>query len=291
MIAFRAVKKGIDLVGFFRTLQRIWHCDGIYPIYGIGKHILWQRRKFQNNFKIILNISDSKIIACNPIGVAPLVNAMNIYDYNNMNLIKGITSTINGIFIDVGANIGSYTLIASEQKKWKVISIEPHPQTFKELVENISLNSRSNIIPLNIALTNKNSKAILSINDIDSTKNRIVKNGDKINNTVNVSCRKLDSICSELKIEPLLVKIDVEGNEKEVLDGFKEYLNLVQLLIIENGEKKAVKDVMKIFGFLGPFYVHYYKKRIIRTPHKAKEDPIFFRDNIRTEFEKIGLRL
>ena len=57
--------------------------------------------------------------------------------------------------VDVGANIGAYTILAAEKvgKDGKVIAIEPEPRNYEQLLENIKLNNFQNVIPKNIALT------------------------------------------------------------------------------------------------------------------------------------------
>lgn len=66
------------------------------------------------------------------------------------------------VFVDVGAHIGLYSIYVARFKACKVIAIEPHPENYKLLVSNMRLNNLENIIALNIAAWNKNSKLILN---------------------------------------------------------------------------------------------------------------------------------
>ncbi|MCS7109719.1 MAG: FkbM family methyltransferase [Candidatus Micrarchaeota archaeon] len=65
------------------------------------------------------------------------------------------------LFIDVGAYKGFYSLIASELvgEDGKVLAFEPNYKSFEILVKNIKLNSISNIIALNIALSDFDGRA------------------------------------------------------------------------------------------------------------------------------------
>ena len=58
------------------------------------------------------------------------------------------------VVIDVGANIGCFTMLASRAvgPTGRVIAIEPDPANFRQLVHNIALNRLTNVTPLNIAL-------------------------------------------------------------------------------------------------------------------------------------------
>ena len=72
-----------------------------------------------------------------------------IYEGFEKNEIDYIEKNLNNgdIFVDIGANIGLFSLIASQLvgEKGKVISFEPSPITFNRLQENINLNNFSNI--------------------------------------------------------------------------------------------------------------------------------------------------
>jgi len=273
--------------GFINTLRRIYYCDGVNSFSGILKHFFWQRRKLNKKFRVVLNISNSKIFGSNHVGVEVLVNCMGIYDYNNMSFIKLILnngSNKSNIFIDAGSNIGSYTLIASETKNTKVISIEPHYETYNKLIENINLNKRENIIPLNYALTNKNCMVKIT-DELDSTKNRIL-NSNNLTTGQFVIGKTLDTICQELNILPTSVKIDVEGFEEQVLQGFKNKSHKVKFMIIESGDNSGIIKIMKEMSFYGPYYVHFKKKYILNYPHSASEDPIFLRKDFIDKLKK-----
>src|SRR5580704_4698996 len=121
------------MIQFFDTLQQITQCDSVWACHGISKHLNWQVRKIFNRFPCELAVAGSKLYVDRPLAVAALINAMGEYDYNNMSLLKFLLAHFGGTFIDVGANIGVYSLIASEFAGVKVLSIEPHPATFRML--------------------------------------------------------------------------------------------------------------------------------------------------------------
>jgi FkbM family methyltransferase len=209
-----------------------------------------------------------------------------MYDFNNMNFLKMVLEGIEGVFIDVGANIGSYSLIMSEIKGIQVISIEPHPDTYSRLCNNIKLNDRPNVIPLNIAVSDQNTVLTLMISSLTSTQNKIVDHDIPAENTITVLGKTLDTLCTELSIIPTVVKIDVEGHEENVLNGFSKKIGSVQLMVIENGDNRKIINIMEQFGFIGPLYVHFKSRKLSRIPHRSNEDPLYLRESLKNKLDQ-----
>jgi len=65
-----------------------------------------------------------------------------------------------GVFIDVGANVGKYTVMVGKKlkNKGKVIAFEPEPSNLKALRKNISMNNIKNVKILPLACSNKKNK-------------------------------------------------------------------------------------------------------------------------------------
>ena len=62
--------------------------------------------------------------------------------------------------IDIGAGIGEFSVLASKLvgERGKVISIEPSPEDFETLMVNLKTNMCHNVIPLNLAISDKPEK-------------------------------------------------------------------------------------------------------------------------------------
>jgi FkbM family methyltransferase len=152
------------------------------------------------------------------------------------------------VVVDVGANIGSLTLVASSMVKesGKVYAIEPHPQIYQYLCSNIQLNQRNNIRSLNFAVGNMEGSIHFS-NITTDDMNSILNNEDI---GISVPIKTLDTI---LLNEPVihLLKIDVEGYEKNVLMGAMKIIHKVQCIYFESFETNFKKynysttDVLK----------------------------------------------
>jgi len=144
-------------------------------------------------------------------------------------LIKDLST--NSVFIDIGANIGYFSLIASRQMQNKglVISFEPSTRELRRLLENIDLNNASNIIVMSTGLGSENTIANLFISNhtglnrfsegIEGSKRHIQKQQP-------CAILKFDNISTLIEDRDVidLVKIDVEGAELQVLRGMKSFL-------------------------------------------------------------------
>ncbi len=136
-------------------------------------------------------------------------------------------------FLDVGANIGTLALTASGivGSAGKVYAIEPHPRTFLSLKRNIALNKRNNITSINVAL-GADSGTILFSDRADDSQNAVIDSSELQSQFLEVPVRRMDDL--PLGKAPItLLKIDVEGYEKLVLEGGKETLARTSCIYLE----------------------------------------------------------
>lgn len=149
------------------------------------------------------------------------------------------------LFVDVGANIGSYTVLASAEIGARTYCIEPVPNTFNQLHKNILLNDISkNTVLMNIGLSSQKGELLFS-DEQDSSMNHVVNSSEANSTTKRVEVNTLDAILNNEY--PSLLKIDVEGFELEVLNGGEETLKKSSLkaIIIElngSGMNYGFKD-------------------------------------------------
>lgn len=152
------------------------------------------------------------------------------------------------LFIDVGANVGSYTILACAVKGAGGYAFEPVPATCKRLMENIRLNHLENKVKcLNIGI-GREPGIIKFTSDMD-TVNHALADDEKHANAINVEISTLDTV---LKLEsPSVMKIDVEGYETPVLEGASETL-----------KKQTLHSVIMELNGSGDRY-HYDESRIV----------------------------
>lgn len=162
-----------------------------------------------------------------------------------------------GVFIDVGANIGKYAIMVGRRlkNKGKVIAIEPMPENFEILKKNIKLNNLRNVIPVKCALGNEEGEGFLYLETKGKGAHSLLSNSPYVTqNKIKVKIRKLDNVLKELKIEKVdLIKIDVEGFEAEVLKGARKTLKKYHPKIIfeawNENYLKRVKEILKPFNY------------------------------------------
>jgi FkbM family methyltransferase len=140
------------------------------------------------------------------------------------------------IFTDVGANIGSYTILASAVAGAKSISFEPVPATFLHLKHNVAINDLESFVELKNAGVGKEKGRMSFTSGFDTMNHVITDLSDSTLGTIQVDIVTLDEIL-ENKI-PTLIKIDTEGFEMAVLQGAKSTLkhsNLMGMIVELNG--------------------------------------------------------
>lgn len=133
--------------------------------------------------------------------------------------------------IDIGANIGYYTLLFSRLvgKTGKVYSFEPDKNNFEILEKNIKENKISNVKYYNVALNSYDGTVNFNIHPVNNGGHSIENiNGSR--GSVIVDCFKLDTIIKDENIK--LIKIDVEGAERKVLTGASKILSNNKCIII-----------------------------------------------------------
>ncbi len=146
--------------------------------------------------------------------------------------------------IDVGANIGFYTLFFCSLvgKTGKVIAFEPESKNFDILKKNIEMNNLDNVTLHQKAVGSKNSKVKMKISDSIGS-HQISNSGD-----IEVDCIKLDNYV----INANFVKIDAEGYEVEILKGMSKILhqNITLMMEFNINLIKNHSDPIEFFNIL-----------------------------------------
>jgi len=157
------------------------------------------------------------------------------------------------LFIDVGANIGTYSIIAGK-RALSTIAFEPIETNYNSLVKNIELNQLEKfIIPYRFGLGEKAETSRFNFYPLKpgaSGKNPLKKRGEQIEVQIeNFDHLELPNIISATNI---LIKIDVEGMETEVLRGMQNLIsqNKGMTLIIEtkHSGEQSIKDLLNKYS-------------------------------------------
>lgn len=134
----------------------------------------------------------------------------------------------NDLFLDIGANVGTYTVLASGVCRATTYAFEPDPETQSKLRRNVEINQIEEYVQVfECALGPRSGTTAFTIG-LD-TNNRIATANDTATRTVRMEA--LDKIVYDLN--PAMMKIDVEGAGLEVLSGAEHTLVNPSLKIIE----------------------------------------------------------
>ncbi len=203
-----------------------------------------------------------------------------VFELDEIAFVKSHLKT-GDTFIDVGSNIGLFSLIASNivGASGKIIGFEPSPVTFSRLKQNIELTKYPNVDIRNIGLSDTNTTLTLNVSGSGHDAWDTFANGGQsaYAETVEVPVATLDNQLDGIdKSSITLVKIDVEGWEKFVLLGAKDLLiNYRPTLLIEFTEsntRSAGYEVTEIYDLLVDYgYEWFTFKNGHLLPSKRKQ--------------------
>jgi FkbM family methyltransferase len=128
--------------------------------------------------------------------------------------------------LDIGAFVGDSPIYFILKGAKKVYAIEPHPDAYKEMIENIKLNNMENkIIPINMGINYEKDYITIDVKDITHVAFSIFKSNN--NTDIKVPAGKLSEIIEKYNIDAQILKMDCEGCEYDIIlkdyDTIKEF--------------------------------------------------------------------
>jgi len=143
------------------------------------------------------------------------------YNLEELDFLRAHTPQ-GGVFVDVGANVGTYALALAGHVGigGKVIAIEPHPVTHARLAFNRSASGLSQV-SLVAAAAGPSDGELLIETDGDNLGASHIVSGERAGNAIKVPSLRLQRILDDAGVSRVdALKIDVEGFEDRVLTGF-----------------------------------------------------------------------
>jgi FkbM family methyltransferase len=158
-------------------------------------------------------------------------------------------------FVDIGANVGGYSLYvgALAGPHARILAIEPQPDIFERLVYNVRQNPFGSIKALQCAVTDQDGDITLFLDEANSGESsmRFVDARGR-GRSVRVAGKTLATILHEENITSLdALKVDVEGAEDLVLDPFFRHVApplWPKLLIVDNASVPATTRIAELDG-------------------------------------------
>jgi FkbM family methyltransferase len=178
------------------------------------------------------------------------------------------------LFMDIGANVGVFTVIASGVCRARTWAFEPDPDTVSKFKRNVEINNLQNFVTLYQLALGASTEDVFFTIGRDQT-NKVASDSDK--NKRLVCQEKLDTLVRDSK--PILLKIDVERYEEEVLLGAQSLLSNDSLKAIEiETVTTRSKDLLIENGFLRAYY-YPHSRALTRQPNGlASANALFVRD-------------
>lgn len=177
-----------------------------------------------------------------------------IYEQFETEIFKKIVKKGDNV-IDIGANIGYYTLLLSKLvgENGHVFAFEPEPNNFELLRKNVEVNGYKNVTLVQKAVSYKSEKCKLYLHGSNNIGNNTIYyyEGRKC---IEIETITLDEYLKNKKID--FIKIDVDGAEGGVIKGMAELLKQDNLKIITEFYPKGFNE----FGIKGDEYFNILQK-------------------------------
>ena len=214
-----------------RDIQSLKNSFIYYTLFRVFRHFLVSDIIIKiYNFKIFGSIKKKKTSYF-------LLKKCNFGDHYELSLIKKISNSNKILLVDCGCNYGFYSFFSANlSKKNIVISIEASKETSKDFLRNLKLNNNKNIYFKNKAISNVDNINISfneSENDWESSQ---VHSSFKIKKVQKIKTITIDTLLKSYDLNnfKLIIKLDIEGNEMNAIQGsLKVIKNFSPIIIIE----------------------------------------------------------
>lgn len=175
----------------------------------------------------------------------------------------------NGVVLDVGANIGTHTLVYAKHAK-RVFAFEPQPTIFNMLCANVTINCLENVWTARTAIGN--SIGIEQIPCIDFSKpgnfgGSVIGSG---NNTCYI--RTIDEYIFK---DVSLIKIDVEGKEGDVLLGAKRTIEKYKPVLYIENDREEKDELCRLVESLGYEWQWHYSPLFREDNYLQSKENVF----------------
>jgi FkbM family methyltransferase len=192
-------------------------------------------------------------------------------------------------FIDVGANVGVYSLLAASRGA-RVLALEPVPATFEHLLDNVHLNRYgARIDARNIGVGSERGELCFSTQS--GPTNHVLAPGESAEKAVTVAVDSLDAIAVDWS--PVMIKIDVEGFEANVIRGATTLLaqrSLHAVLLELNGlslrygncDSDLHAQLLR-FGFRPMNYQPFTRRLVPQQSHRDVGNTLYIRPSVALE--------
>lgn len=178
------------------------------------------------------------------------------YDRLGIERVNDLEKCKDKTIIDVGGYIGDSALVLSRLTSDKVYVFEPLQKYIELIHKTKELNNITNIIPVNMAVSEHSGKDIFEIGETNYTSGLNKIGGRKYNEQVEVDVVSIDEYVEDNNLTVGLIKIHAEGAEQKVLRGAKKTIEKqAPILIVEiNHTESDFFDIKPLIEQINPNY-------------------------------------
>lgn len=209
-----------------------------------------------------------------------------LHEFEDMSFVLHFLEK-DDLFVDIGANVGTYTVLAGGVNQARVVAIEPIPDTFRKLTAHVQINRCATVDLLNIGIGA--TKGQLRFSSVLDAENHVITESESGHiESLEVSVETLDNVL--LGSFPAMIKMDVEGFESEVMRGGVNTFSaktLHAVLVELNGagerygfDEDSIRDQLEDWGFIMCRYDPLLRKldRIGREEASRSGNSLYIRD-------------
>ncbi len=149
-------------------------------------------------------------------------------------------------FVDVGANVGYYTILACNMGV-STLAVEAHPETFRVLQKNLSLNGCDHVQTIPRAVWRESGRRVRVVSP-EAQFGMAHIDPDEAGEVETITLDELPVSHDRVG----LVKLDVEGAEVAALEGAENILNHARFVVLEALEeetRRRVQEILQAHGF------------------------------------------
>jgi FkbM family methyltransferase len=208
---------------------------------------------YENNFFIVTKINGCKMSLDLYKPTQRSIYCAYKYERKITNLVSKILNN-EDVFIDVGAHVGYYSLLAAKKMGANgiVIAFEPNVDNYKILEHNVNLNEFSQIKLYKIGLSDYDGEAQFYINPFNDGGSSLTKFDYKALKIVKINVEKLDTFLNDIPLNKIdLIKIDVEGHQMNTLRGMEHTLQKFHpKIIVEFNDSVSKTEIINYLSTL-----------------------------------------
>ena len=194
-----------------------------------------------------------------------------VYDSKSVNFIKKTLSE-GDIFIDIGANIGCFTLVGSHKvgRRGSVIAFEPVDLASNKLEQNILLNNLDNVTIVKKAVYDRNTHIKLHLAQQENLgMSSIQRHDSESGEIISVEAISLDEYLRKENINEIkIIKIDIEGAELPALKGMDNILSRLKPILMVEVSPDVTKSSIERLRVFDLLYQKNYERFVIQNDGK-----------------------